>query len=140
MRPRQREALAKRRAEALSAQPRLEELERRLLALGGQAVVFRPEPDLELILARGRPFAGRSTRVQGDRNGCHQNASRLWRNTRPQTHIATGWALSDDGLWRQHTWLMRRHFVIETTERREIYFGVVLSEAEAEMFAQANGG
>ena len=52
-----REFLAQRRSQELLAQPRLAELEHLLLACGGAAVVFRSEPDLELILGRGRKFA-----------------------------------------------------------------------------------
>ena len=54
----------------------------------------------------------------------------------------TGYALSDDGLWRQHSWLIakpgRRWTVIETTCRRLLYYGVVLTEEEARHHADCN--
>jgi hypothetical protein len=52
--------------------------------------------------------------------------------------ITTGWALSDDGLWRQHSWILRGKTVIETTETRVRYFGVTLTDAEAEQFWNDN--
>jgi hypothetical protein len=49
--------------------------------------------------------------------------------------VATGYALSDDGLWRQHSWGMRRDAIIETTEARVLYFGFLMQEADANSFA-----
>lgn len=54
--------------------------------------------------------------------------------------LLTGYALSDDGYWRQHSsWcLSPARRLIETTVRREHYFGFRLSEDEAFAFANAN--
>lgn len=57
----------------------------------------------------------------------------------------TGDALDADGIWRQHSWLLRKHpgphqrRLIETTVRQVRYFGVVLDDRVAEAFYQANG-
>lgn len=40
----------------------------------------------------------------------------------------TGYALSPDGLWRQHSWAYGDNLMIyETTVERVMYFGVELS-------------
>lgn len=52
--------------------------------------------------------------------------------------IATGYALSGDGLWRQHSWGVLRDGIFETTETRLKYFGIVLQGERADYFAAAN--
>jgi hypothetical protein len=140
-----REWLRTRHSDHLAAQPRLAELRERLIALaGGEACFADREPDLEAILERGQVFSGRCRLIRGERNQCHANAGKLWENSRGQLPIAivTGYALSDDGLWRQHSWLIakpgRRWTVIETTCRRLLYYGVVLTEEEARHHADCN--
>jgi hypothetical protein len=117
-------------------QPRLRALRRRLLSLGGLEVVPLPDPDLEVVLARGEVFDGRRPTLRPDRaSSCHSNVARLWRAT-DETRIVTGWALTADGLWRQHSWALDLGGrVIETTEKRILYYGAVLAGAEAEAFA-----
>lgn len=57
--------------------------------------------------------------------------------------IATGYALSEDGLWRSHSWVIqpmkRTVRVWETTVKRVAYFGVVLTDEECEQFWYDNG-
>ncbi|HEX7958941.1 MAG TPA: hypothetical protein VF493_03430, partial [Terriglobales bacterium] len=52
--------------------------------------------------------------------------------------IATGYALSEYGLWRQHSWGILRDGVLETTKTRLKYFGIVLQGGEADFFASSN--
>lgn len=56
--------------------------------------------------------------------------------------IATGYALSEDGLWRCHSWVVqpmaRTVRVWETTVKRVAYFGVVLTSEECEDFVENN--
>jgi hypothetical protein len=52
--------------------------------------------------------------------------------------IGTGYSLSDDGLWRQHSWGLRREGILETTVSRVKYFGVLLQHGDADSFAMAN--
>jgi hypothetical protein len=74
---------------------------------------------------------------------CHANAA-FWEQNRGQFPVAivSGYALSEEGLWRQHSWLIakpyRRWTVIETTVRRVLYYGVVLTDAEAAHHADCN--
>ncbi len=120
-------------------------LERKLLALGGEHMVYIGEPDLVSLLTRGEVFEGPVTRVPGSPSRCHANVARRWTAKKDDLAIATGYGLSEDGLWRQQSWLLRTHptlrqrRVLETTVPRLTYFGFVLTRDEAEVFVQANG-
>ena len=126
---------------------RWDELTRIVLACAGRLVVapMQPEDDIVRLIADGRhaddvtAFA-----VGGGRCDCHANAARLWRNRNAERHdvvaIGTGYALSDDGLWRQHSWTVTSTgAVIETTEPRERYFGLTLTGQDAATFAAEQG-
>lgn len=56
--------------------------------------------------------------------------------------IAPGYALSIDGMWRQHSWMMLRGArsvkIIETTEKRVAYFGFVMTQKESLDFCDQN--
>jgi len=56
---------------------------------------------------------------------CHNNCFRLLQADKIDT-IFTGYALSDDGLWRNHSWGLKKDFLIETTEERLVYLGIQL--------------
>lgn len=120
-------------------------LEQKLLALGGTRMVYRPEPDLRILLERGEPFDRSAELVVGEVRECHANVARLWNAHREALAIVTGYALSTDDLWRQHSWLLRKKpapgqdRLLETTVRRVKYFGTILNETEARAFAEMNG-
>lgn len=133
---RQRQKLRERRERALELNPRLELLENALLELAGEFVVFPGnEPDLERILERGQLFSRAVEHRPGAPSSCHANAARLWRKNPRDLGIVVGYGLSDDSLWRSHTWLIQNATLIETTEPRLLYFGTLLTHAEAESFA-----
>ena len=70
---------------------------------------------------------------------CHQNIAAVWRKgRRGLVGVATGYALSNDGLWRQHTWGVMRDGVLECTEERRKYFGILLQDSAADYFASCN--
>lgn len=108
-------------------------------------MVYRYEPDLELLLRRGEPFDGPAEFIAGEERNCHSNAAQLWNSNRATLTIATGYALSDNGLWRQHSWVMRKQAeaeqcrILETTVKRTRYFGFILNDSEAESFFENNG-
>lgn len=58
------------------------------------------------------------------------------------TRICTGYALSEDGMWRQHSWIIwhkaRSNQIIETTVPRILYFGFVMTTEMCEEFADNN--
>jgi len=58
-------------------------------------------------------------------SACHDNCIELYLNNRSMSNrIFTGFALSTDGLWRYHSWIVSENDVItETTGPRLIYIG-----------------
>lgn len=119
-------------------------LEQQLLTLGGTRMIYRYEPDLKLLLERGETFSGPVELISGESRQCHANVARIWNEQREIVSIVTGYALSEDGLWRQHSWLIQGKLtvgpyrLIETTTSRIMYFGVLLTQTEAEVFYQTN--
>ncbi|MFC7246118.1 hypothetical protein ACFQO7_26885 [Catellatospora aurea] len=114
---------------------------RALLSFGGSLVVppVIPESDLDELLARGSAFGTVVRRVQGDVGECHRNVAMLWID-RTIDSIGTGYALSDDGLWRQHSWgIDAEGALVETTDERRAYVGIVLpARAPSMQFAGSN--
>jgi hypothetical protein len=123
---------------ALSLQPRWPELEQVLLSIGGVRVAVRDEVDLEWLLAHGQLRDRPVLRVQGVTRECHRNASLLYRHNPESVQIETGWALSGDGVWRQHSWAVRDGLILETTVPRVRYFGITLMAEQAEHFARVH--
>lgn len=126
--------------------------ERRLLGHGGVLVKHPsgPEPELELLLTRADvthvgSWGDQAFFYEGVPHQCHANAAALWRERRTPdrnhrvTGIASGYGLSGDGLWRQHSWAVTAQGrILETTEPCVAYAGFVLSEQEARLFAVLN--
>jgi hypothetical protein len=132
----EREAiLHERNRAAFADDPRRAELERRLLDLGGTlALLFLPDPHVGELLDRGRCFPGAGALMcRGVPSACHANSAMMFVRSRGAVRIASGYALSPDGLWRQHSWGVdaRDGRVLETTERRVRYYGFVLEYPEA---------
>lgn len=119
-------------------------LEQKLLAYGGTRMIYRHEPDLKPLLKRGEVFDEPTEFLSREAHYCHSNVAQLWNENRETLAIVTGYALSDDGLWRQHSWLIRKnpdpgqYRVLETTLKRVKYFGFILTDNEAEVFYEAN--
>ncbi len=122
------------------------ELRSKLLEIGGDKVVvpMTGEDDLEKLLERGelmRPDDfGHFEVVEGEPIACHSNSCRV-REDIADSWIVTGYALSKDDLWRQHTWVVTADdTLIETTIARKAYFGVFLEGKEEETFIDLNKG
>jgi hypothetical protein len=137
--------LDSRLAEHLKVQPEFAKLVERLLALAGSKVVPPPLPesDLDTLLSRGCEWEVSSRLIRGMPSSCHQNVALLHLRNPQRFRIVTGYALSDDGLWRQHSWVhdsspFRRRHTIETTERRIRYVGVGLEGDDAMAFVASN--
>lgn len=123
--------------------PALEILKQRLLKIGGWSVCLpHIEGDLLHILERGRKFAGRAKMMKGEPCQCHSNSASLWDNNRDISFLCTGYALSKDGMWRQHSWCVvetpKSYKVVETTEPRISYYGYILDPEESEVFLGEN--
>lgn len=76
-----------------------------LLAHGGALAVPPPAPDpLLRIQEQGKVHAPTDLiYVGGNAGECHRNVAALWRSGHAAS-IGTGYALSDDELWREHSW------------------------------------
>ena len=96
------------------------------LALGSMIAPVS-ESDIDIILSNGKVMEYPITMKRMKRSSCHDNVYHLTTKS-PVLQPYTGWALSDDGVWRQHSWAFdpRNETIIETTEPRELYFGILL--------------
>lgn len=57
---------------------------------------------------------------------CHNNCDDLYKSNKI-TSVYTGFALSDDGKWRLHSWgIDRNGHIIETTCERVMYYGKII--------------
>lgn len=123
---------------------RLFELKARLLDFAGDAVCLPGyEEDLEDILEYGQFWLGyNAERMRGEACQCHANSARIWEQNQDKSVICTGYALSADGMWRQHSWLIHRkprsNKIVETTRPRVLYYGFALTPEMCERFADEN--
>jgi hypothetical protein len=137
----QKTFLNRRFRDAVTNQPELKDLKALLLRLGGHFIVapLKPDEDVPTLLQQGFLISGPVRLKVMKSSSCHQNVASVWATKRfGIVGIATGYALSEDGLWRQHTWGILRDAVLETTETRLKYFGIVLQGEEADFFASRN--
>lgn len=118
-------------------------LESKLLQFGGESVL-QPEcdPHIGAICERGRLLTGSSMQSLGLPNQCHANACLLWVQSEGKKSLCTGYALSGNGVWVQHSWCMslphaKEPQIFETTYEWLKYFGIALEEDEAFQFVFA---
>ena len=124
---------------ALGHQPEIKILRKLLLRIGGEELVARPDREVPLLVEYGFVMAGPVMTKPMEPGDCHGNLARLWRNKRSQlAGIGTGYTLGNDGLWRQHSWGVKREGILETTEERLKYFGILLQGPLADAFAAGN--
>ena len=141
MTPEQKAFLNKRFREAVKDQPELKRLKSILLRIGGIFLVPPPklDGDVPALFESGFVTSGPITLKNMKSSSCHQNVAALWIHRKAGiVAIATGYALSEDGLWRQHSWGILRDGILETTEPRTRYFGLVLQGERADHFAKCN--
>jgi hypothetical protein len=150
------EFLKHRSADVLEAVPAYADLRERLLSLGGVGVVppafdpssaaqrARQHHDVHQVLQKGHTWVGAQADLDVmETSNCHLNVARLRTSGRGQ--IASGWALPADGLWREHSWLVRSpgtavECLLETTRPWLLYHGYLLSEEETGWFVRAELG
>jgi len=118
------------------------DLDRKLLSLGGARVARYPVEDLTAagliaclrlaadLLARGKLFTLPVKQRKGRPNRCHSNAAGIWGTNIEKYELVTGYALKGD-IWREHSWVVDKKWLYETTVVAEQYFGVVLDCEEA---------
>ena len=118
-------------------------------AAGEAAIIAEPEADLDALLERASFFVGTEIAFAGGaENRCHMNSAIFWLNNENSCSLMTGYALSEDGIWRQHSWCLLfkdpisgkdiNSCVVETTERRLLYYGFKLNTDEAARFFSSN--
>lgn len=108
-----------------------------LLEIGGtEALIDKDEPDFYNLITRGILIDKPSDVLkQGEMCQCHKNSAFLWETNKRKYKIMTGYALSATGVWHQHSWIIDKfNNIIETTVKREKYYGYILSPLEAESF------
>ena len=105
------------------------------VAVPGTTVVVTPWPCefLPQLLEEGAIHEGNVRKSHGRPISCHHNVARQWRSKRFSA-IGTGFGLSADGLWREHSWGLTSKSIIETTQVRVAYFGVRLTGENAIRF------
>jgi hypothetical protein len=119
---------------------RIYDLRDKIVAFGGEEVCMPyGEPEVEELLSRGQLWGATNRMEIGTMSQCHRNSAKIWAKHQDKYFIATGYALSEDGLWRGHTWCVKRTTrgisIVETTVRRLLYFGYVLTLEESVEFA-----
>lgn len=134
--------------EMLIKHPKMDEklftLREKLIDFAGESVCLPGyDEDLNNILEYGQFWLGNNIKMmRGIPSHCHANASRCWEANKDKCRICTGYALSPDGMWRQHSWVIwmkpRSNQIVETTVPRVAYFGFVMTEEQCEEFADSN--
>jgi hypothetical protein len=108
---------------------------RKILAFGGEEVCMPfIEDDLATIMTRGVLLYGDDARFfKGDPCECHRNSVLFWEKNKNKVVLMTGYALSNDSMWRQHSWcaFIKNGQIIESTEGRKAYFGFAMTHDEA---------
>ncbi len=107
------------------------------------ALISPVEEDASFLLEHGQLWGKTHKVMKGAPSSCHSNSCYLFEaNQEKDIYVATGYALSEDGLWRQHSWCVlkkaRSVQMIETTVPRVAYFGIVLGLEKLKEFAINN--
>jgi len=98
-------SLDDRRAWFVGRYPILELLEKRLLEHGGKRLIYTPEIHFAAeLMEQGKFCEASAFRVSEEQtpSACHALARHWWRMGHGEAF--TGYALSEDGLWRAHSW------------------------------------
>lgn len=108
-------------------------------------VSYETSLESDRLIKRGQ-FFGKTSRLikRGmETCGCHSNSAYLYKRNPEKYQIITGYALSDDLVWRCHSWVVEslkngKFKVVETTEPRIEYYGYILNDEEALEFVYNN--
>lgn len=110
-------------------------LKERLLSIGGTTIPeFIGSDDIEIynLLKSGTVSTPQISKIlirKGTPSKCHRNCCDMYERD-ISLRIVTGFCLSDN-TWYEHSWLLNKsNSLIETTIKRDIYFGYILSRGE----------
>lgn len=119
-----------------------------VLTFGGEEVCMPFfESEVKELKERGQIWYDDNLElIEGEPSNCHGNSARLWceakLNGDNNIHLATGYALTPDGMWRSHSWCVdttnTETRIIETTVERVLYYGFVMTMAESDQFVKNN--
>lgn len=110
----------------------LHDLNAKLSRCAGWTLTATNITTLPYIITEGFLLDGEDAVMEtGAPSACHDNASRLTRLNPESMVLMTGYALSDDGIWRGHSYCLRREddgsfTIVETTVPRLAYFGHIV--------------
>jgi len=112
-------------------QVKILELRTFLLSFGGTDMVIleEGEPEADNIMTKGKLYGATYRKVRGVPCHCHENVVEQKAKYPEKYRIVTGYALCDDSLWRQHSWLVdKKDRTYETTVPRFAYFGYLVED------------
>lgn len=116
-------------------------LAQRLLGFAGARVCI-PFYDMfpDYLLQSGRHVSTKGLRLKrGEPCSCHENIAKLWEKNLRTYKIMTGYAFladRDGGMWVCHSWILHKDgYIIETTGRRNKYYGRIIDPVESPIFA-----
>jgi hypothetical protein len=117
-------------------------LKTKLLSLGGEKVRPAQETQGEInsMLTKGKIYSTENlNRYKKGMypNRCHSNSAFL-SEVKKSYRVVTGYALSKDGTWYQHSWLTNGKNIIETTYIFDVYYGYELKGLELDNFILDN--
>lgn len=90
-------------------------------------------PFVDAMFERGQLFGPTDHLQLGRPRECHRNSLLLWHASGGALRLTTGFAYCEDtDMWVHHTWLLNSGGrTLETTVRRDLYWGAVLTDQEA---------
>lgn len=123
----------------------VERLARRILKNGGNRVVVQfgdPQMFTDALGEHGEVYDTEGLQLQPSAyHNVHKSCADLWKQNKVNRSIATGYGLDDDQVWRRHSWLTdEAGNIIETANKKLIYFGVGHAPGAAEKFCEFFGG
>lgn len=115
----------------------LKELKNKLLEIEKNTFLVTPkfDDDINILLKHGVVFKNTDKIIKWLKpSQCHENSLIIYLNNDNKYDIYTWYALSDDWLWRQHSWLIdkKNNKTIETTVWRVKYFWFKLKNTQIE--------
>lgn len=115
----------------LETYPQASKIKQSLLSIAGTRVIWIPDTIFETMASeeldgKGKVFDTEGLKIKkGMRNHCHLNVANLCKSK--GYGMVTGYGLNDD-YWRQHSWAVDDGKIIETTHKRECYFGIMYDD------------
>ena len=125
--------LDQREAVIMQIYPNAGKLKEKLLAIGGQMVIWMPnEIYMSALSDQGIEYTtNKIKKVRGEVNHCHANTAKLF--LRKSVQIITGFALNEDR-WIRHSWAYDGEKILETTFKFNAYYGIKLEGLEITKF------